>query len=93
MITPWNIARHELIGLKVRVADSANKYYVGIEGRVVNETKNMLIIECRDGKERKVAKKGTVFWFWLPDGAIVEVNGNLIIGRPEERLKKRFPKK
>ena len=41
MITPQNLVRHELIGLKARVADSSDKKIIGLEGRVVDEIRNI----------------------------------------------------
>lgn len=41
-LTPETIVRHELIGLRVRVAAADNPDLVGIEGRVVGETMRTL---------------------------------------------------
>ncbi|MEM2739494.1 MAG: ribonuclease P protein component 1 [Candidatus Bathyarchaeia archaeon] len=85
-ITPYNIVRHELIGLEVKVSASSNPYLKGISGIVVDETKNMLILEGVDGRIRRVPKPCCKFRFKLPTGVIVEVDGKLIVGRPEERV-------
>jgi len=92
MITPRNIFRHELIGLKVKVAESSHKGFKGLKGKVIDETKNTLKIELEDGKEIIVPKNVTIFHFKLPDGQIVEIDGRIIVGRPEERIKKKFKK-
>ncbi|OYT42225.1 MAG: ribonuclease P [Candidatus Aenigmarchaeota archaeon ex4484_224] len=92
-ITPKNLVRHELIGLKVFVKKCKNKLQEKIRGKVVDETYNMLIIEDeRDGREKKIAKKDCIFIFVLPDGTKVEVDGKILVGRPEDRIKKKFPK-
>ena len=91
-ITPYNIVRHELIGLKVRIKNSKNKALKKISGIVIDETYNTLKIETRNGKIKTVIKKVCVFEFTLPDGTKVEVDGRLLVGRPEERIKKKFPK-
>lgn len=91
-ITPRNLPRHELIGLEVRIKKSSDPTLRNLKGRVVDETYHMLIIEGKDGKERKVAKKNCVFVFKIPDGTRVEVDGKLLVGRPEDRIKKKFPK-
>ncbi|ADG13297.1 Ribonuclease P, Rpp29 [Methanocaldococcus infernus ME] len=88
MITPHNILRHELIGLKVEIVSSPNKSLVGIKGRVVDETRNMLFIET-EKKVVKIPKALAVFLFHL-DNCKVKVDGRLLIGRPEERLKKKI---
>ncbi len=90
-ITPKNLVRHELIGLRVRVKKSTNKSLEGIKGVVVDESYNMLHIH--DGKRiKKVPKDVCVFVFTLPDGTKVEVNGKLLVGRPEDRPKKKLPR-
>lgn len=89
MITPQNILRHELIGLSVEIAKSSNPNLVGIKGRVVDETRNTLLIEKYDGKEVRIPKNVAVFRFKLHDKS-VDIIGTLIIGRPEDRLKKKI---
>jgi len=85
-ITPYNIVRHELIGLEVKVSASSNPYLKGISGIVVDETKNMLIVEGADGRVRKIPKSCCRFKFKISADLIVEVDGKLLVGRPEERL-------
>ncbi|HIH61961.1 MAG TPA: ribonuclease P protein component 1 [Methanobacteriales archaeon] len=92
MITPRNIFRHELIGLKVKVAESSHKGFKGLKGKVIDETKNTLKIELEDEKEIIVPKNVAIFHFKLPDGQIVEIDGRIILGRPEERIKRKFKK-
>ncbi len=90
--TPRNIIRHELIGLKVEVVESANEFLVGISGLVLDETRNMLLIGEPGKRKRWVPKRGTLFRIWLPDGLRVLVEGDVIVGRPEDRLKKKLYK-
>jgi len=90
-ITPENIVRHELIGLRVEVEKATNKCLIGIKGVVVDEMYNMLVIDT--GKEeKKIQKKGTIFIFHLPNGKRVEVDGGLLVSRPEDRIKKKLPR-
>jgi len=91
MISAKNLIRHELIGLDVEVVGSTNKFHVGIKGLVVDETKNLLIIETRKGI-KKIQKKGAKFIFTIPDGKKVKVNGTKIVVRPEERIKLKVKK-
>lgn len=86
-ITPENITRHELIGLKAKVEKSRNNSASGISGKIVDETRNTLVMETKKG-EKKTVKNDTLYSFVLPSKAKVEVEGKLIVGRPEERLKK-----
>jgi ribonuclease P protein subunit POP4 len=85
-VTP-NIVRCEFIGTHVRVAKSSHDENVGIRGRVVGETRNTFAI-LHEGRKKTVAKDSSVFHFTLSDGTIIEVNGKLLTGRPEDRLKK-----
>ncbi len=84
-ITQENIAMHELIGLQAKVCSSTDSARRGIAGKVVDETKNTLIIE-QNGAEKKVPKGECVFEFELGDEK-VEVDGKRIAYRPEQRAK------
>ncbi|MCD6371447.1 MAG: ribonuclease P protein component 1 [Candidatus Aenigmarchaeota archaeon] len=90
--TPKNLVKHELIGLKVKIKKSTDPTLVGIKGTVVDESYNMLTIEIRNGKEIKVSKKNCVFVFTLPSKIKVQVDGSLLVGRPEDRIKKKIPR-
>ena len=91
-INEKNLVRHELCGLKVRVAKSTNPSHEGIKGRVVYETYNTLKIETKEGKEKTIPKDITIFIFTLPNGTKVQVDGKVLIGRPEDRIKKKLPR-
>ncbi len=68
--------------------DSTNQSLIGLKGTVVDETRNIIVLD--DGKkERKIPKSEAKFLFKLPTD-LVEVQGKLLIGRPEDRIKKRF---
>lgn len=86
-VTP-TILQHEFIGLNAKVVRSTHPDYVGITGKIINETRNTLVIQHKT-KDRIIVKNTAVFHFTLQDGTIVEIEGNAIIGRPEDRLKKR----
>ncbi len=98
-LTPRNIIHHELIGLGTRVADSTNKSFLGIEGRIVDETRNLFIID--DGREKKIPKSGSSFIFTLSsytDGkrylsSRIRVDGRLLLSQPENRIQTKFKKK
>lgn len=88
----YNLVRHELIGLKVKILDSKNKSLKKIKGIVVDETYNTIIIEKKNKKRKIVPKKSTIFLFELDNNKKVKVLGDILIGRPEDRIKKKFPK-
>ena len=89
MMKPRDIVQHELIGLKARVVGSSHLGYVGIEGQVIDETRNTLTIMHKN-KKRIVIKKTAVFDFTTPEGTVVETDGKNITGRPEDRVKNRI---
>ena len=87
-ITKKNIFFHELIGLRVKVQASGTESLVGVEGVVVDETMNTLIVERDDGDRIRILKDHQEFMFTLPDGkTTVQVPGRLIVGRPWDRLR------
>ncbi len=79
-----NILRHELIGLQCEVVRSSNKSQVGIKGLIEDETLKTLVI---DGK--RVFKKGSVFSIKVA-GQSVDVDGDYLLSRPEDRIKKKI---
>ncbi|KPV65434.1 MAG: Ribonuclease P protein component 1 [Candidatus Bathyarchaeota archaeon BA1] len=87
-VTPAML-QHELIGLNARVVKSLQTSYVGIAGKVIDETRNTLVIQHKDGR-KIILKSVAVFHFTMPDGTIVEIDGKAIVGRPEDRVKRRF---
>jgi len=87
-VTP-EIIRYELIGTKAKVAKSTSPSCVGITGKVIDETRNTLTL-LHEGKRKVIIKDSTVFHFSFPDGTVVEIDGKLLVGRPEDRLKKRL---
>ena len=87
-ITQRTVLRHELIGLETRVIRSQNPSVTGIKGRIIDETQNTLVLLV--GREKKIVPKGVVtLQLSLPDGSLVEVDGTEVIGRSEDRLRKR----
>jgi len=84
-----SIVQHEFIGLEAKVVKSSNPDVVGITGKVVDETRNTFTISLNDGEKKVVIKDTAVFEFVMPDGTVVEMDGKVMMGRPEDRLKKR----
>ena len=81
-----NILWHELIGLSCKVISAKNKKQAGIEGKIVDETLKMIMI---DGKT--VPKKDSVFRVKLGTKS-VDIDGNYLAARPEDRIKKKISK-
>jgi ribonuclease P protein subunit POP4 len=85
-ITP-EIIRHELIGTEAKVSKSKHIHCLGLSGKIVDETRNTFTILDR-GDRKIIAKSSVVFRLNFHDGTVVEVDGRLLTGRPEDRLKK-----
>jgi ribonuclease P protein subunit POP4 len=80
-----NIVKYEFIGSDLEVIDSRNKSLIGLKGRVVDETQNMFILD--DGK--KLIKSQSKFKIKM-NKKTIEIKGSLLVGRPEDRLKKQI---
>ena len=83
-LTPETLTRHELVGLDVEVVAASNPDAVGISGRVVMETTQLLTIE-RDTRVWHVPKDSATFAFDLPSGERVRVEGERLVARPARR--------
>jgi len=88
-ITAKNLVMHELIGLAVRIKDSTDPSQKKLSGKVVDESYSTLKIEVK-GKEKIIPKGNSIFIFTLPNKQKVQVDGKLLISRPEDRIKKKF---
>jgi ribonuclease P protein subunit POP4 len=85
-ITP-DVVRSEFIGTQAEVSGSPHEGYIGLSGRIVDETRNTFTITNRK-KAKRIVKENAVFRFIYSDGTIVQIDGKLLTGRPEDRLKK-----
>ena len=85
-----NIIRHEIIGLECMVVGAENKSQTGLRGMIVNETMKTVDIETGTGI-KKIPKAGSKFKIKLDNETIV-LDGNFILGRPEDRIKKKITK-
>ncbi|NJE42711.1 ribonuclease P protein component 1 [Thermococcus sp. GR6] len=86
-VTAKNILWHELIGLKAKIIRASHPELVGIEGYVLDETRNTLTI-C--GERVWVIPKDVVELEFEVGDKRIRINGRELIGRPEMRLKKRW---
>lgn len=85
-ITAYNMLRHELVGLQIKITNSKNKTLMGLQGKIVNETKNTLTLMAGESL-KKVLKAQVMFEVNLGKD-VFEVDGKKIVGRPEDRLKR-----
>ncbi len=84
-----SIVQDEFLGLELTVVKSFNYSNVGITGKVVNETRNTFTI-LQNGEQKVLVKDTSVFRFKMTAETVVEIDGKAIMGRPEDRIKKRL---
>ncbi|HHQ44811.1 MAG TPA: ribonuclease P protein component 1 [Candidatus Altiarchaeales archaeon] len=88
MITPQNILRHELSGLRAKVTCKTGKTRLHA-GEVCGETRDTIKIKTEKGV-KTFPKEGVIIRLTLPQKEVVELDGTLLIGRPQDRVKKKF---
>ena len=72
----------DLIGQDVTVTDSENKEIVGINGKVIMETKNMIILDTKNGKKnipKDICQLSN-------NKGIIQIDSTKLSKRPHERL-------
>ncbi|QUC65387.1 ribonuclease P protein subunit [Nitrosopumilus sp. K4] len=84
MITSENITSHELIGMNTEVTNSSNPQIIGLNGRIVDETKSMIRINTVNGI-KSIAKTSSDFKFNIDSKEII-VKGSNIAKRSFDRL-------
>lgn len=88
-ITPQNLVKHELVGLSTHIVESKDPNHVCRKGVILGESKEMIQIGTDQGTIA-VPKGICVFDMTLPDSTVVRINGGLLRGRSEDRMKKRL---
>lgn len=78
--------KYGLIGRNIEIVMAKNKSLIGLKGKVVDETKNMLVIESKD-REKRVLKEQVKLLINFKKEKI-KADGKIFVGRPEERIKK-----
>jgi len=81
-----SVVKDELIGRTVTVTDCTDPTWEKVSGVIIDETKNMLVIEV-NGQRRRIAKEIATFVIDMA-GTPVPVKGSRLQYRPEERIKK-----
>ncbi|MDD5087103.1 MAG: ribonuclease P protein subunit [Candidatus Nanoarchaeia archaeon] len=86
-INKKKLAKSELIGLNIKVIRSDNPFNEGVNGKIIDETKNMIVIET-EKQQKKLIKDQCVFEFMLNNEKIT-IQGKSINKKPEDRIKQR----
>lgn len=84
MITSDNITSHEFIGLNTEITKSSNPQVVGLNGRIVDETKSMFTINTEKGI--KSIEKASNSWKFSIGNKEVIVDGSKIAKRSFDRI-------
>jgi len=84
------IASNPLVGCEVEITNSTDPGLIGLHGRIVDETLKTLVLETAQG-EKKISKSVVELLVHYEDGD-VSVNGDELLQRPEDRLKKLWKK-
>ena len=84
-ITTKNLKCHEWIGLEAKVVESTDKTRIGTKGKIVDETKNLIIMETEKG-EKRIPKKEVKLMVKLGTEKVL-LECDQLIQRPEDRIK------
>ena len=76
------VSEFDLIGQEVSITNSKNMEIVGIKGKVIMETKNMIILDTQNGK-RNIPKDICHF---SNNHGIIDADSTKLSKRPHERL-------
>jgi ribonuclease P protein subunit POP4 len=87
-ITPA-VTQSEFIGLDAKIARSSNPSLMKMKGKIIDETRNTFVILHED-KQKIIPKDTSIFYFTMQNETVVEIDGKLLLGRPEDRVKKRI---
>ena len=72
----------DLIGQNVTISDSKNKEIVGINGKIIMETKNMIVMDTKKGK-RNIPKNICQL---SNNDEVIQTDSIKLNKRPHERL-------
>lgn len=79
------LKKAELIGITIEIISSTNQKNIGLKGKIIDETKNMFVIETKKGV-KKISKKENTFKVKM-FGKIWKIKGESLQKSPEERIK------
>ena len=76
------ISEYDLIGQEITITQSKNKEIVGLKGKVIMETKNMITVNTDNGK-KNIPKDICQF---TNNQGILETDSTKLSKRPHERM-------
>ena len=75
-------SKFDLIGQNVTISESKNKEIVGINGKIIMETKNMIVMNTKNGKRsfpKNICQLSN-------NGEVIQTDSTKLNKRPHERL-------
>lgn len=85
----WKQLTTSLLGLRVCIIRGSSKDWEGIHGIIRDETYNLLKIET-ENKLLLIPKAHQIFEIEIKEGEKFLVEGHLLVGNPEHRIKKKL---
>jgi RNase P/RNase MRP subunit p29 len=81
---------NDILGKKITIVSSSNKFNINKTGLIVNETKNMIYLlqENADLEIKKIPKKEIEVYKVISPIGDYFINGKTLLGRPEEKISK-----
>jgi|Deesub1362B_J571_1020462.scaffolds.fasta_scaffold00004_199 ribonuclease P protein subunit POP4 len=76
-----------IIGRRIEIINSSNPNLIGLNGLVVDETRNIIMLKTAKDSVKAVPKDVCIFRVYLND-KFIDVDGKTLIGRLERRLVK-----
>ncbi|MCG3220428.1 MAG: ribonuclease P protein subunit [Candidatus Heimdallarchaeota archaeon] len=86
----WSHLAATLCGLKLTIKESSSKELEGIGGLILEETAQMIKLETEE-KIIWIPKKNQFFEIELKNGLKYLVDGKILLGKPEARIKRKIP--
>jgi RNase P/RNase MRP subunit p29 len=72
----------DLIGQEISITNSKNKEIIGINGKIIMETKNMIVLDTKNGKKnipKNICQLSN-------NAGIIQTDSTKLSKRPHERL-------
>jgi RNase P/RNase MRP subunit p29 len=85
----WGDLATSIEGLPIEILKCSSRELEGVKGTIISETGNMIIVRTLK-KDVSIQKRGNVFKIQLSDGSDYIIDGNVLSGLPEARIKKRM---
>ena len=87
MKIPPDIIRSEFIGTRAKTNNKNYAREACVRGKIIDETRNTFTV-LNEGGKRIVIKSSSIFSFESCHHSMLEIDGKLLVGRPEDRLKR-----